>query len=93
MKKTMIAALTMILGLTLSLEVNAQTDGGKISKRDRSIKKTPVEMVHMTRTAESGTTGTLATRQVRTIQAADAMRVKPSKAERSRHHALKPSAK
>gem|GEM_PF-5553293 len=90
----MIAALTMILGLTLSLEVNAQSDGGKISKRDRSIKRTPVEVVDMERTGESVRTGEIRSRQLSTIKEANAIRVKPTKAERgARHHALKPSMK
>lgn len=86
----MIAALALFLGLGLSLDVSAQSDGGKISKAQRSTKSSlKVTDASATNAANSLLSATTKSKQVATLQEADILRQKPTKAQRSARYIRK----
>ncbi len=86
----MIAALALFLSLGLTLEVSAQSDGGKISKSDRASKTSlKVSEASSSSTASTLLSATTKSKQVATFEQADVLRQKPSKAQRSSRYIRK----
>lgn len=86
----MIAALALFLGLGLTLDVSAQSDGGKISKSQRASKSSlKVTEASSSNAASSLISATHKSKQVATLEEADVLRRKPTKRERSARYIRK----